>query len=62
MIPVRIVCSEQQIEAISDMTAVYYEQLAVMFYRVADLVKIKAYDETRKFKPCPCSKTSSPTV
>lgn len=43
MIPVRIACSEEQIDKIADMTAVYYDQLAVMYYRVADKVTVKHY-------------------
>lgn len=43
MIPVRIMCSAEQIEAISDMTAAYYDQKAVMFYRVSDEVRIIHY-------------------
>ena len=43
MIPVRVACSEEQIDKIADMTAVYYDQLAVMYYRVADKVTVKHY-------------------
>lgn len=41
MIPVRIACTEKQIEAIARMTIEYYDQLAVMYYRVADKVCIQ---------------------
>lgn len=51
MIPVRIACDDTQIQTIADMTARYYEQLAVMFYRVADIVTIKHYDPEKGFKP-----------
>src|SRR4051812_18908209 len=51
MIPVCIACSREQIDAIADMTAKYYEQLAVMFYRVSDLVCLRHYDPERKFSP-----------
>ena len=44
MIPVRIVANESEIDEIADMTAAFYEQLAVMFYRVSDDVRIKHYD------------------
>lgn len=44
MIPVRIMCTEEQINVIADMTAEYYEQLAVMFMRISDDVRIKHYD------------------
>jgi len=43
MIPVRIMCSETQIEEIADMTAKYYEQEAVMFWKLSDEVRIKVY-------------------
>ena len=43
MIPVRIMCNEQQIQEISDFTAKYYDQLAVMYYKVSDLVVITHY-------------------
>lgn len=43
MIPVRIACTEEQIEHIADMTAKYYNQKAVMFYQVSRKVKIKEY-------------------
>ena len=46
MIPVRIACTESQIGAIADMTAGYYEQLAVMYYRVSDRVVVKHYQNT----------------
>jgi len=35
MIPVRMACTEQQAIAIADMTAEYYDQKAVMVYRVS---------------------------
>lgn len=43
MIPVRIACTEEQINNISDMTARYYKQLAIMFYLVSERVTIKNY-------------------
>lgn len=43
MIPVRIACTEAQIDRIADMTAEYYDQLAVMYYRIADNVVLKHY-------------------
>jgi hypothetical protein len=46
MIPVRIAATRGQIEAIVDLTLGYYDQLAVMAYRVADEVIIRrAADE-----------------
>lgn len=41
MIPVRIACTRAQIEAIIDITLKYYEQLAVLAYRVSDEVILK---------------------
>lgn len=43
MIPVRIMCTADQIEKIADMTAKYYDQKAVMFYRITEEVRIKHY-------------------
>jgi hypothetical protein len=45
MIPVRIACTRWQIEKIADITAAYYDQLAVMFYRISDQVVIKQYPQ-----------------
>ncbi len=44
MIPVRIACTEEQIELIADMTAKYYRQKAVMYYEISSNVKIKQYE------------------
>lgn len=41
MIPVRIACSKEEIVQIMDMTAKFYDQLAVMAYRVSDLCLIR---------------------
>lgn len=49
MIPVRVACSRGQIEAIADFSAVYYQQRAVMYYRVSDSVHIHHYDKERKY-------------
>lgn len=40
MIPVKIMCSLDQIEMIASMTRKYYKQKAVLFYRVSDYVRI----------------------
>ena len=48
MIPVRIACTEKQINIIADMTAFFYEQEAVMFYRISDEVYIKEYEWQRE--------------
>lgn len=44
MIPVRIMATREQIEQISDMTAKFYEQLAVMYYKISDEVVVKHYE------------------
>jgi hypothetical protein len=43
MIPVRICCTEKQIDIIADMTATYYNQKAIMYYLITDRVIIKNY-------------------
>jgi hypothetical protein len=43
MIPVRIACSEEQINRIADITAEHYKQQAVMFYLVSERAFIKHY-------------------
>jgi len=40
MIPVRIACSESEINNIAIMTKEYYDQLAVMYYRISDRVVV----------------------
>ncbi len=49
MIPVRIACTKKQMEAIADMTAYFYEQQSIMFYRISNEVYTKEYWEP----PCP---------
>lgn len=41
MIPVRVACTEGQAHRIAEMTLEYYDQLAVLMYRVSDLVIMK---------------------
>lgn len=41
MIPVRIMCTREQIDKIVDITLEYYEQIAVMAYRISDEVILK---------------------
>ena len=36
MIPVRILCTRSEMELIIDMTMIYYDQLAVLAYRISD--------------------------
>ncbi len=45
MIPVRIVCTEEQINTIADMTAQYYRQEAILFYLISTKAVIKHYEE-----------------
>lgn len=46
MIPVRIMCARDEIMAIIDMTMAYYEQLAVLAYKISDDVILKHSDGT----------------
>ncbi len=41
MIPVRISCTREQIDEIIDITMKYYDQLAIMAYKVSDEVILK---------------------
>ena len=41
MIPVRVMCTREQIEQIIDLTLEYYDQIAVMAYRVSDEIILK---------------------
>ena len=43
MIPVRIYCTTEEINLIADMSAMYYNQEAIMYYALSDEVKIKYY-------------------
>ena len=45
MIPVRIMCSEEDIEKIADLTASFYKQKAVMYYLVSKRSYIKHYED-----------------
>ena len=40
MIPVRIMCTEEEIKEITAITLEYYDQEAVMFYAVSDRVRV----------------------
>lgn len=51
MIPVRIMCTAEQIEDIAFITAMFYDQKAVMFYKVSDEVRINHYDDGKKIAP-----------
>ena len=41
MIPVRIMCTREQIDQIIELTLEYYDQLAVMAYRVSDEIILR---------------------
>jgi hypothetical protein len=41
MIPVRIMCTREQVEQVIDMTLEYYDQIAVLAYRVSDEVILR---------------------
>ena len=45
MIPVRIMCTPNEIQQIADITAKFYNQLAIMFYKVTEVVVVKHYRE-----------------
>jgi hypothetical protein len=51
MIPVRIACAREQMAAIADMTARYYEQLAVMYWKVSEEVHVRHYSSEKKYAP-----------
>ena len=40
MIPVRIYCTEYQIDKIIEFTMVHYDQEAILAYRISDKVKL----------------------
>lgn len=41
MIPVRLIASREQMDAIVDMTLAYYDQLAVLAYKISDVVILR---------------------
>jgi len=41
MIPVRIIATKEEIDKVIDLTLVYYDQLAVLCYKISDEVIIK---------------------
>ena len=42
-IPVRIMCTKEEIEKIADLTAQHYQQKAILYFKVSDEVVIKHY-------------------
>jgi|DEB0MinimDraft_6_1074348.scaffolds.fasta_scaffold38484_3 hypothetical protein len=44
MIPVRIMATDDEMDKIVNMSAKYYEQLAIMFYVISEEVQIRAFD------------------
>jgi hypothetical protein len=51
MIPVRILCTPEEIDAIVNFTLVYYDQLAVMAYRISDKVILRHREEYGNYDP-----------
>ncbi len=47
MIPVRIAADAFQIAQIADMTAKFYDQEAIMYYKISDEITIQHYDSER---------------
>lgn len=66
MIPVRIAADVAKIKQIADMTAAFYEQEAVMYYKVSDEVTIQHYPQYAKpIEPegvCTCHERDSSYV
>lgn len=50
MIPVRVMCTRRQIDQIIDLTLEYYDQLAVMAYRVSDEIILRHRTVAKKGK------------
>ena len=58
MIPVRMIATRTEMDKIIDMTLKYYEQLAVLAYKVSEEVILRHADEKHKAEDIPCgSKT-----
>ena len=53
MIPVRIMCDNGTITKIMDMTAMYYEQKAILAYAVSTECILKDYDIDEENPSCP---------
>jgi hypothetical protein len=45
MIPIRIVATREEIEKVVDLTLVYYDQLAILCYKISDEVILKYKNE-----------------
>jgi hypothetical protein len=45
MIPVRILCTREEIEKIIDITMTYYDQLAILAYKISDEYILKHKEE-----------------
>lgn len=50
MIPVRVMATREEIEKIADLTAAYYDQKAIMYYKISEEAEIRYYDGSRKPK------------
>jgi hypothetical protein len=46
-IPVRFIATREQMNRIVNMTCIYYEQLAILCYRIADEVVMRTIEEAR---------------
>lgn len=55
MIPVVVACTLEQIDRIADFTAKFYDQRAVMYWKISDLVVVKHYETC-----APCEVESHP--
>jgi hypothetical protein len=45
MIPVRVIATRKEIEEIIDMTMIYYDQIAILAYKISNEVIIKYKDQ-----------------
>ena len=45
MIPVRVLATRKEMEEVVDLTLVYYDQLAVLCYKISDEVILKSRDD-----------------
>jgi len=50
MIPVRMIASRNEMDQIVDMTLIYYEQIAVLAYKIADEVILRHAKEANEIR------------
>jgi hypothetical protein len=48
MIPVRVIATREEIEKVIDLTLKYYDQLAILCYKISDEVIIKFRDQNEQ--------------